>query len=56
MREQMLNKHPEVKQIVDELTGKITEEDMRQLNYAIDGQHRNVTEIVSEFLKKKNLK
>ena len=56
LREEMLNKHPEVRQILDELTGKITEEDMRQLNYAIDGQHRNVTEIVSEFLKKKNLK
>jgi osmoprotectant transport system substrate-binding protein len=56
IREEMLNKHPEVKQILDELTGKITEEDMRQLNYAIDGQHRNVTEIVREFLQKKNLK
>jgi osmoprotectant transport system substrate-binding protein len=56
MRQEMLNKHPEVKQILDELTGKITEEDMRQLNYAIDGQHRNVTEIVREFLQKKNLK
>jgi glycine betaine/choline ABC-type transport system substrate-binding protein len=56
MRQEMLNKHAEVKQILDELTGKITEEDMRQLNYAIDGQHRNVTEIVREFLQKKNLK
>jgi len=56
MRQEMLNKHPEVKQILDELTGKITEEDMRQLNYAIDGQHRNVTELVREFLQKKNLK
>jgi len=56
MRQEMLNKHPEVKQILDELTGKITEEDMRQLNYAIDGQRRNVTELVREFLQKKNLK
>jgi len=28
---------------------------MRQLNYAIDGQHRNATDVVRDFLKKKGL-
>ena len=55
MREEMLQKHPEVKQVLNELTGKITEEDMRQLNYAVDGQHRNVTDVVREFVQKKSL-
>ena len=55
IREEVLTKHPEVKAALDELTGKITEEDMRQLNYAVDGQHRNPTDVVSEFLKKKGL-
>jgi glycine betaine/choline ABC-type transport system substrate-binding protein len=55
MREEMLSKHPEVKTALDELSGKITEDDMRQLNYAIDGQHRNAEEVVREFLHKNNL-
>jgi len=28
---------------------------MRQLNYAVDGQHRDVKEVVREFLQKKGL-
>jgi osmoprotectant transport system substrate-binding protein len=55
MREEMLSKHPEVKTALDELSGKITDDDMRQLNYAIDGQHRNAEEVVREFLHKNNL-
>ena len=55
MREEMLSKHPEVKSALDELEAKITDDDMRQLNYAIDGQHREATEVVREFLKKKGL-
>ncbi|HEY6185581.1 MAG TPA: glycine betaine ABC transporter substrate-binding protein, partial [Terriglobales bacterium] len=55
IREEVLTKHPEVKTALDELTGKITEKDMRQLNYAVDGQHRNPTDVVREFLKNKGL-
>jgi osmoprotectant transport system substrate-binding protein len=55
MREEMLSKHPEVKTALDELSGKITDDDMRQLNYAIDGQHRNAEDVVKEFLNKKGL-
>ena len=28
---------------------------MQQLNYAVDGQHRDTQEVVREFLKKKKL-
>ncbi|HSS96024.1 MAG TPA: glycine betaine ABC transporter substrate-binding protein [Terriglobales bacterium] len=55
IRTEALTKHPEVKAALDELTGKITEEDMRQLNYAVDGQHLNPTDVVREFLKVKGL-
>jgi len=55
IRQEALTKHPEVKAALEELTGKITEEDMRQLNYAVDGQHRNPTDVVREFLKNKGL-
>ncbi len=54
-RQQMLARHPEVKQALDELTGRISDDDMRRLNYAVDGQHRDAKEVVHEFLQKKGL-
>ena len=49
IRQETLTAHPQIKQALDELTGKISDNDMRQLNYAVDGQHRDVKEVVSEF-------
>jgi osmoprotectant transport system substrate-binding protein len=56
IRQQMLARHPEVKQALDALAGKISDDDMRQLNYAVDGQHRDAKEVVQEFLKRKGLR
>jgi len=53
IREQTLAHHPEVKQALDELAGKISDNQMRQLNYAVDGQHRDVKKVVREFLGKR---
>jgi len=55
VRQETLGRHPEVKQALDELGGKISDDEMRQLNYAVDGQHRDVKEVVPEFLRKKGL-
>ncbi len=55
IRQEMLARHPEVGQALNDLAGKISDDDMRQLNYAVDGQHRDVKEVVSEFLLKKGL-
>ena len=55
LRQEMLARHPEVKRALDELAGKISDDDMRQLNYAVDGQQRDVKEVVREFLRKKGL-
>jgi osmoprotectant transport system substrate-binding protein len=55
VREQTLAEHPEVKQALDDLAGKISDGEMRQLNYAVDGQKRDVKEVVREFLRSKNL-
>ena len=55
IREQTLKLHPEVKTALDELAGKISDDEMRQLNYAVDGQHRDVKEVVREFLQRKML-
>jgi len=44
-----------VKAALDELAGTISDDDMRQMNYAVDGQHRDVAEVVREFLQSKSL-
>ena len=55
IRQQTLQQHPEVGQALSELAGKITDQDMQQLNYAVDGQHRDSKQVVREFLKSKGL-
>lgn len=55
VREQTLQQHPEVAQVLAELAGKISDEEMQRLNYAVDGQHRDAAEVVREFLKSKEL-
>jgi osmoprotectant transport system substrate-binding protein len=55
VRQDVLVRHPEVGQALDALAGKISDEDMRRLNYAVDGEHRDVKEVVREFLRGKRL-
>lgn len=55
MREELIKQHPEVSEAIGEVAGKISDQEMQQLNYAVDGQHRDVTEVVHEFLRNKGL-
>jgi osmoprotectant transport system substrate-binding protein len=55
IREQVSREHPEVKAALSELAGKITEDDMRRMNYAVDGERRDATQVVAEFLRAKGL-
>jgi osmoprotectant transport system substrate-binding protein len=55
VRQQTLQLHPEVAQALAELGGKISDREMQQLNYALDGQHRDVKDVVHEFLRSKGL-
>ena len=55
VRKQVLQEHPEINTALAELAGKITEEDMRRMNYAVDSEHRDATQVVAEFLREKNL-
>jgi glycine betaine/choline ABC-type transport system substrate-binding protein len=45
-------KHPEVREALRALGGKVSGEQMRRMNYAVDGEHKDVKEVVAEFLKK----
>jgi len=55
VREQTLMEHPEVRQALDDLAGRISDAEMRQLNYEVDGKKRDVKEVVREFLRSKGL-
>jgi osmoprotectant transport system substrate-binding protein len=55
IRRQTEQQHPEVAEAVAALGGKISDQEMQQLNYALDGQHRDVKDVAYEFLRSKGL-
>jgi len=55
VREETLTRHPEIGAALQQLAGKISDQDMRRLNYSVDGEHRDIQEVVREFLKSKHL-
>ena len=50
VRDAVVMRHPEVREALRELGGKISEEQMRKMNYAVDGEHKDAKEVVREFL------
>jgi osmoprotectant transport system substrate-binding protein len=55
IREQTLAEHPELRPALDALASKISDAEMRQLNYEVDGHKRDVKEVVRAFLRNKGL-
>jgi osmoprotectant transport system substrate-binding protein len=49
-REDTLAHFPGLPQALSELSGKFTDDAMRKMNYAVDGEHRSVRQVASEFL------
>lgn len=56
VREQTLERHPQVREALADLAGKISDSEMRRMNYAVDGEHRDAAEVAREFLQTKALK
>jgi osmoprotectant transport system substrate-binding protein len=52
VRRETLKKFRGLEETLNQLGGKITEEEMRQMNYAVDVEHRDVKQVVAEFLKR----
>ena len=50
VRRDALARHPEVRAALAELAGRINADEMRRLNYAVDAEHRDVADVVREFL------
>jgi len=53
-RNEVLRKHPELKDILSKLTGTITTERMQELNYEADGEMREPAVVAREFLEEHN--
>jgi osmoprotectant transport system permease protein len=49
-RKEVLERFPEIRAAIKSLAGKLTDSEMRRLNYSIDSEKRDVKEIVREFL------
>ena len=55
VREDSLRRHPGIQVAMDRLAGKVSADEVRGLNYAVDSEHRDVGEVVREFRKGKGL-
>ena len=55
VRHTTLEKYPEIRTALQELGGKISAEEMRQMNAAVDADQRDVKEVVREFRLRKGL-
>ena len=53
VRRETLERHPEVRTALQKLSGRITAEDMRRMNYAVDGEKKDAALVVKDFLTRK---
>jgi glycine betaine/choline ABC-type transport system substrate-binding protein len=50
VRQAALERFPGLRPALDELSGRITDADMRRMNAAVDRDHRSVSDVAREFL------
>lgn len=55
VRKETLERHPQVKEVFLRLQGRISAQEMRRMNYAVDGEKKDAAEVVREFLRAKAL-
>ncbi|HWW98627.1 MAG TPA: glycine betaine ABC transporter substrate-binding protein, partial [Edaphobacter sp.] len=51
----LLRRHPGIQVAMDRLAGKVSADEVRGMNYAVDSEHRDVGDVVREFRKGKGL-
>lgn len=55
IRQETLKKYPQIKVAINQLTGKISADEMRQLNYLVEGELQDIKQVVRDFRKSKGL-
>jgi osmoprotectant transport system permease protein len=51
-RREVLERYPQIRDALKLIEGKITDADMRRMNYAVDAEHRSPKDVAQEFLAK----
>ena len=49
VRQETLKKYPKLRQAIAQLVGRISADEMRQLNYLVEGELRNIKDVVRQF-------
>jgi len=55
VREDSLQRHPGIQVAMDRLAGRVSADEVRAMNYAVDSEHRDVADVVREFRRSKGL-
>lgn len=55
VRQAILKSHPEVGVALSALAGAISDDDLRRMNYAVDGEHKDAAVVVRDFLRGRKL-
>jgi osmoprotectant transport system permease protein len=55
VRQAILQKYPELRVVLKRLGGTLTVDEMRKLNYAVDGEKRQPRDVAREFLQRKDI-
>ncbi len=50
VRAEALQRFPQLRPVLEELSGKLSDDVMRRLNYQVDGKHRPPAEVAAEYL------
>jgi osmoprotectant transport system permease protein len=50
VRKQVLDRYPQIAEAINTLAGKLSDQEMRRLNYAVDGEHRQPADVARDFL------
>ena len=55
IRQETLDKYPELEAILNQLAGLISDQEMQQMNYYVEKENRDAGDVAAEFLKAKGL-
>ena len=55
MKQETLDKHPELEKVLNQLANQITDEEMREMNYEVDYKDKPAHDVAKTYLAKKGL-
>lgn len=55
LRKETLEEHPELEKVLNKLAGKITDAEMRKMNYEVNVEGKAAEKVAKEYLQKENL-